>query len=1387
MKKLLFLLLISCQISYAQKYDPRADQFNYVPNEVLVKFADNVQVSKDASSLKSTGIINFDNILKSADIVKLEKLFPQEKTLKAVRVVKDPHGRDMVIPSLHNIYKLTLPALKSGSNEPINVQEYIEQLQALPEVGYAEPNYYYSVNDFTIDSDIITSDEVGKRTKANADYTPPNDPLYSQQTNITATKIDKVWEKYTTGDGSQIIGILDTGSDYEHPDLKDNIWINEAELNGVEGFDDDANGYIDDIRGWDFINLDNAPLDDNMHGTHVAGIAGAVGGNGIGIAGAAWNVKLMPIKVFQSNGVGNASTIAEGIIYASENGATILNMSFGSYAESITMRLALENAYATSVLVSSAGNDALCIGPVKCPDLRWGYPSYPGSYSFVIGVEDFPRPPFGYTNFDQDGSVFSGYSNLLNYEVKADGNGIISTVPNGGYRTLTGTSMASPLVAGGIALYLQQKPDDNKELLFGNLINTASSYVDFEKAIEVVPTPVLNIIGYQIADTLADGDRDWKADAGETILLNVEVRNTWAQTDSVFVGVKFQEFEDISTALIENGDALIGTIGEYATLTNSKNQLRIKIQPNVIHDRNIQFVLEAWKGLKKEYLAKQNITIRVENGTELKGVLEDTLRLTPDKFWLVSNSFKIAQNGVLILGPGTHLKIEKTVTLEGSIIGNGESNNQVIIEGPFGFYGPGKMLFKHANFTNFNFGGFSYYSSILGWGSGNFSFCSFNNILGNVTLPNNGGGMTFSDCSFFEISEWKLGGGKINNSNFYDLKCSSNFEPFSSVNVSKYCNFSKIDYKKPFLNKWQMLPMPGEPVVDYYDYNNVLGNFKYLLAPEGNSITAYETYWGTVDELKIKNKIYDFWEDSKLAIVKFSPFLQKPSNLAHACVWKVVVNGKDAQDEFKEMDPLGVGTHKFEVYFNRPMDTLFVPSVTMGVREPYNQVFINENGSWSTDSLIYSVYKNITLTTNNGLNRIKVVNGKDTEGFDLVPESERFNVNVQSAGSASAGFMATPGLGMIALDWEVPDETLLADVLGYNMYRFQAITDSTFSDTTKLNTVLINDAQFVDYNVEEAKRYYYQYKILRTSFDETDFSKTVAASPLTSKLGDSNGDFSVDVMDLVQSVDYILGNNPTPFIFKAADVNADTYINVLDIVGTVDIILHPTTKRIATSNQAIQYISNFPIGEALFYWEGNDLYVESKESIAGLQLAFEKDFGYTLSEALPKFEWLNYTQDEQKILMMYSFTGLKIVPGKTKLLSRTSEEATLDISRAAVGTPEGLKLTPIFKDSGELLGIDAPMQTDQAELIKLSPNPSNGMFNLQYYIPEQMDKVLIQIYSLKGEQLWVGDAFKNTQGQATATLNLGHLKDGIYLMVMDVLRSGEIKKREVKKIIISKN
>ena len=347
------------------------DLNNFEPGELIVKLKDNVEAEisysqngKATSSFNVGALLGIENKVASSKVMfhqkAIEASIANSKKMKAVYAAKAAQNPNNGYTPKEPLTMKNIFVLKTNNTQE-NILQLIQQIKDNPNVEYAEPNYIYSIDNFEV-GDIITAEEVSKMSTTNS-MIEVNDPLYSSQSNITATNIDDVWDQYTTGDGSQVIAILDTGGDYTHPDLEANTWINELELNGVEGYDDDGNGYVDDIRGWDFINIDNAPLDDNMHGTHVAGIAGAVGNNGIGIAGAAWDVKLMHIKVFQSTGQGNSVTISDGIEYAYTNGATVINMSFASLYETLTMRLALENAYATSILVAASGNSGSYIGP----------------------------------------------------------------------------------------------------------------------------------------------------------------------------------------------------------------------------------------------------------------------------------------------------------------------------------------------------------------------------------------------------------------------------------------------------------------------------------------------------------------------------------------------------------------------------------------------------------------------------------------------------------------------------------------------------------------------------------------------------------------------------------------------------------------------------------------------------------------------------------------------------------------------------------------------------------------------------------------------------------------------------------------------------------------
>jgi hypothetical protein len=466
-----------------------------------------------------------------------------------------------------------------------------------------------------------------------------------------------------------------------------------------------------------------------------------------------------------------------------------------------------------------------------------------------------------------------------------------------------------------------------------------------------------------------------------------------------------------------------------------------------------------------------------------------------------------------------------------------------------------------------------------------------------------------------------------------------------------------------------------------------------------------------------------------------------------------------------------VGTHEFKVYFNREMDTSVDPQVSYGVTIPYNQKIISEQGTWSEDGKTYTVNHEINIGAADGINRIRVQDAQDLDYFKIPVEDSRFNFLLQSAGSASTGFFAAGGLGKIDLEWVAPSADELDDVLGYNMYRYQIDEEGNESEPEQLNeTLIIEDTDesttgvyFTDYDVVEGQTYFYKYKILRTSFEETDYSNTVSSAPLTSTLGDSNGDFAVNVLDLVHDVDYILGNNPEPFIFVAGDVNADNTINVLDIVGTVDIILNGDGGDVGGNSMDISFYPSEPIGYADFSWEGNDLYVESMHSIGGLQLAFDADFEYVLHD-LPGVERLDYTQGESKVLMLYSFNNKAIASTRTKLLTRLDSTKEIDIDLAVAGTTTGAKLTPRFK-GGELDGIDSPFQSNGLEFLKLFPNPSNGEVTMKYYLPKNMDGAVAKVYDMVGRLVWA-QAIEREEGMQQASLNLNSLQKGNYVVII---------------------
>lgn len=266
----------------------------------------------------------------------------------------------------------------------------------------------------------------------------------------------EVWNRGYTGQGV-VVAVIDSGVDYTHPDLDNNIWVNSDEIAGNRK-DDDGNGYIDDIRGWDFVNRDNNPMDDtDGHGTHIAGIIAAEN-NGFGVTGVAFNAKIMPVRVLDSSG-GTIADIAAGIRYAVDNGADVINLSLGGSFTSPQEAQAIQYAFDKgAIVVTAAGND----GRLQ--------PDYPGRYATDFGIT------VGAIDRDLAMPSFSNHAGTkqLDYVI-APGVDVRSTIPGNRYEFISGTSMAAPYVSGVAALVLSANPNLSPALLENTLTASANS------------------------------------------------------------------------------------------------------------------------------------------------------------------------------------------------------------------------------------------------------------------------------------------------------------------------------------------------------------------------------------------------------------------------------------------------------------------------------------------------------------------------------------------------------------------------------------------------------------------------------------------------------------------------------------------------------------------------------------------------------------------------------------------------------------------------------------------------------------------------------------------------------------------------------------------------
>ena len=457
---------------------------NYIPGELIIKYKDNV--------VRNGNEIIINN---GTEILIYEYL---EKPVSSEKIIPDKE--------LYN--------LKFDNN---NINDIINNYKNISEIEYVEPNYLFEI------------------------LVVPDDSNYSQQYGLKNIIAEEAWN-LTVGNKKVIIAFIDTGVEWTHEDLFNNIWNNSDE-GCDENFDLDNNSYKGDCRGYDFVDItsqckdsdcseeDNNPSDDYGHGTHVTGIASASSNNNLGIAGVCWNCSIMPIRAgykYKSGiGVLTLDDVVQALHYATDNNATIISMSFGG-SHSVTLQEAI-NYSSKNILIASAGNS----GSLS--------KQYPCVYENVICVAS--------TNSNNESTGHSNYGEWV--DLSAPGSSILSTYLNNDYKSLSGTSMSTPMVAGVIGL-IKSLYDINQTEIKNALNNTGTtinfkgtgiSMVNVYSAIlsldNIKPNitliyPENNAVNLTLNQTFSCEARDWQI---KNLTLQI-----WDSTNDLF----YSESRDIS-------------------------------------------------------------------------------------------------------------------------------------------------------------------------------------------------------------------------------------------------------------------------------------------------------------------------------------------------------------------------------------------------------------------------------------------------------------------------------------------------------------------------------------------------------------------------------------------------------------------------------------------------------------------------------------------------------------------------------------------------------------------------------------------------------------------------------------------------------------------------
>ena len=1087
------------------------------------------------------------------------------------------------IPEVENAVNTSVSATTEGApekgsyNEGVALVKYDGEMNdnVLSQLGLVSATALYSGSTwYTVElaagADTVETvsylRELGCFDKVDYDYimgtTGPkedaeNNPNYDDQVNLGLSNIPNGWTqngKAPGGSPDVVVAVIDTGVDYNHLDLRNNIWINSAEIPD-NGKDDDGNGYIDDVYGWNCVGDNNNPMDDNGHGTHVAGIIAAENNKEGGI-GVAYNCKVMVLKAGNSSGYFNNSDIAEAIQYAYMNGASVINMSFGGSNISIAVEEALENAYNTSILVAAAGNDGAC-NNLACPACLVKKVSYPAALPYVIGV----------MSTDKDGKHSSTFSNYdhnpydsIEYEVYAVGEGVGSTWPSNKYACLNGTSMAAPTVAGIAALlrsyYFDREIYSTKFIQSqivntgtvnphmslvgdGHVTDTAHSVADVVEALTKLPKPAVNLYDYYIDDSVSinsSNNGNGVIDAGETVRLYISLHNRGGVASNVNVSIDTYRSEIGDETMTDpyftfvNTTIQLSDIGTYSVRESGDKYFEIVVDEDCPNDYlvnfNIRFTytngLDADDKTTYSDDGKQKAQFNVSKGYLLPATITEDTVYTADRLYIVGSDVVIPEGVTVTFEEGCEIQFydgreyydSPIIIVYGNLILAGTKDRSINIK-PSEHHSTfacgiqsvdnGRILANYINAVNLFMAPLSTGASIT---------VDHSNLRQNentssgdaIYIYNNGKTESYSFLPHLFATSNTIAvyaGNYVIQNSYIDNHSAADACSNADTIIGCYYVGSSLND-----GTFGTLAYANAALYDNIIYSTAKGTktpYAYVSSVENNLFSVES------DVLNVLLKFGDIKDKESFKTNTFAPLYQ--NNASHivnnyydasgnptvdfygSCtditkLWTHVISVEMFDANGNPITTVGREEITVRVTFNRAMDTTQDTFLTFGTIEPYADYRIN--GEWISDTVWEGSYS-LKAQIENGQNFLKVNNAwaADDPTKVVFGEYQLHEFTIDTTAAMSMNLQAIAKENGIELTFAQDDYDTL---LGYNIYR----ADSKDGNYVKLNPAILlpTDSTFLDENAEPGKTYWYTYTVVLTDFSESNPAGKVQATAM---------------------------------------------------------------------------------------------------------------------------------------------------------------------------------------------------------------------------------------------------------------------------------------------------